>query len=321
MFRTLCITTETLAKFESHLGHCLQLFPQSLQLTSSLPLDPCIMAPLMYFQNSRIMLHRHNLSPSCSPEQRSQAIEQCVHAARDTANVLSRSMLPHVHSQEWEQRFIISATSMLCTHFWRCMLFLLFRHCYEPFFVILRASSTINGTRVVNLCCGRYLSFFLRQLIERYDQSGNLDVEQDEELLVWLSGDLQATTNSWVWGNAETGTHLSRRQKHGRPRHVSIEQDSRDTGRGHSPSWDSMLSEEEQHDWGGWQQIDGSARYLQQLVERRQAAVHDQAQAGISGPGTASGTPTTPGPTLAPINDPSHPSEQKRSRITIANII
>lgn len=319
-FRTLCITNEALTRFESYLGECLQLFPRILQLSSSIPLDSCIMAPIVHFQNVRILLHRHNLSPSCSPEQRLQAIEQCTHASRDTANLLSRCMIPHMNAHEWEQRFVLSTTTILCTHLWRCMLFLSLRQQYDACFIVLRAAMTIGEARNINISCGRYLSSFIRRLIERYEQSPNIDVEQDEDLLVFLSADLQATTNSWVWGNAETGTHLSRRQKHGRPRHTSIEQDTQPQNERHSPSWAGMLTEDEQHDWGGWQHLERSVRYLQQLTETR-ANVTNHVQPEPSHGGNTTTSPQTTGPILPPINTAQQTQDVNRSRMTIANII
>ena len=320
-FRPLCITSETLAKFESHLGECLHLFPRPLQLSSTAALDPCIMAPLISFQNARLLLHRHNLSPSCSPEQRTQAVEQCLHASRDTASVLSRCMLP----PDWEQRFILSASSMLCTHLWRCMLFLLVRQVYDAFYLLLRAASTINDARSVNICCGRHLSFFVRFLIERKEKPNHVEVDQDEELLVYLSADMQASTNSWVWGSTETGTHLSRRQKHGRPKNTQNEQDPLGTTATNSPSWDNMLSEEQQNDWGGWQHIETLARYLQQLSERqRYQHNHIQQHLRISplSNGPSNGPePASLGPTLAPITVPTEVPDPNRSRMTIASII
>jgi hypothetical protein len=350
-FRSLCITSETLARFESHLGECLQLFPRPLHLSSTTALDPCIMAPLLSFQNARIVLHRHNLSPACSPEQRTQAIEQCLLASRDTASVISRCMM--MQAQDWEQRFVLSATTMWCTHIWRCMLFLLFRQVYDAFFLLLRAAATINDTRSINISCGRNLSFFVRCLIERAERAGNLDLDQDEEMMVYLSGDLQASTNSWVWGNAETGTHLSRRQKHGRPKNAQNEHDTPLNSDPKTPSWDDILTEEEQHDWGGWQHVEQSARYLQQLSDRRrfQHVQHNPNQ--LDGPPHPPPISRSPlplpvfqnnparrdsGPTLAPINTsisiqtppppppiiststPDGP-DPNRSRMTIANII
>ncbi|RMZ85753.1 hypothetical protein DV737_g479, partial [Chaetothyriales sp. CBS 132003] len=215
LFRSLCITNDTLARFEGYLSDCMQLFPSALRLASGAPLDPRIISPLASFQNTRLMLHRHNLSPSCSPEQRAQAIDQCFNIARDTAHVISRCMTgPLAH--EAEERLIVAT-------------------------------------------------------------SGAVDLEQDEEVVAYLSGDLQATTNSWVWGNAETGTHLSRRQKHGRPKQGSQDSDHSSPAPTQPPSRDSMLSEEEQQDWGGWENLERGARFLQEIQQRRlQQHIHQQ---------------------------------------------
>lgn len=319
MFRSLCITNEALTKFETHLGECLKLLPQPLQPSTTTPLDPCLMAPILYFQNTRLLLHRHNLSPSSSPEQRSQAIERCVQAARDTATVLSRCMVPHTQSPDWEQRFILSSTTIICTHLWRCMLLLLFQQFFDAFYVILRAASAINDARFINICCGRHLSFFIRRLIEYYERGGSLDPEHDEEILVYVSADLQASTNSWVWGNAETGTHLSRRQKHGRPRNLHTENEHFPGNAASAPSWDGLLSEEEQHDWGGWQHVENSARYLQRLCDSRQHRMHDQHPSPY--PRQPGSNEHNPGLTLPPLNTPNTPTGDSRSRMTIANII
>lgn len=345
LFRSLCITNDTLMKFESHLGACLGLYPQALQLASATPIDPRNVMPLIYFQNTRFMLHRHNLSPSCSPEQRSQAVEHCVVAARDTANVISRCLSPDGHGPqpEAERRLMFSATTMFCTHLWRAMLFLLFRPVDDAFFILLRAANAVGSSKTINVSCGRYISFCLRKLVEKMESPAALDLEQDEEIVVYLSGDLQASTNSWVWGNAETGTHLSRRQKHGRPKQPSQDQDHVSPVQSHSPSWDSELTEDEQQDWGGWQTVDRGARYLQSLQDRRMNS-HAMGQHGERGTTSmlprmagleeqqtlppvcvpASAPSVVPGMVLAPIS-PSSQSQSSdttsKSRMTIANII
>ena len=325
LFRSLCITNDTLTKFESHLVGCLRLLPPSLQLSSTNPIDPRGVYPLIYFQNIRLMLHRHNLSPSCSAEQRSQAVEQLLLATRESAAVVSRCMTAQEHPHEVEQRLTLATTTLFCTHIWRCMLFMLFRPLDDAFFVLLRACRIIGTTKAVNVSCGRYLAFCLKKLIDKMEQPGAIDLDQDEEMLVYLSGDLQASTNSWVWGNAETGTHLSRRQKHGRPKQVSRDSDSLSPVPAQSPAWPSTLSPAEQQDWGGWQQVDEAARYLQQLQERRcrqqQLLPQERPVAllprlgslpGVGeqiGPRPTSGSPSTPS------------SESGKSRMTIANII
>jgi hypothetical protein len=347
LFRSLCITNDTMVKFESHLGTCLSLYPQSLQLASTSPIDPRDVMPLIYFQNARLMLHRHNLSPSCSPEQRSHAIEYCVAAARDTARVISRCILSESRAPqgEAERHLVFSANTMFCTHLWRAMLLLLFRPLDDAFHVLLRAASIVGATKSINLSCGRYLAFCLRKLVDKMESPAAIDLEQDEEIVAYLSGDLQASTNSWVWGNAETGTHLSRRQKHGRPKQLSQDSDHTSPIQSHSPSWDSALSEEEQQDWGGWDTIDRGARFLQNLQEKRlavQPTPFQSERAPVSilprMPGMedksmlpsvilppATAPSLTPGPVLAPIS-PSSQSQSSdttsgKSRMTIANII
>jgi hypothetical protein len=269
LFRSLCITSDTLTKFEGHLRDCMELFPPAFQASNPTALDARNVLPLIYFQNARLLLHRHNLSPSCSQEQRSEAIRQCSEASQDTARIISRCLSAQSSPQEVERNLILAATTLLCTHLWRCLLFLLFRPIDEGFFVILRAASVVGNTKAINVCCGRHLSFCVRKLIEKFEQPAPFDLEQDEEILVYLSADLQSSTNSWVWGNAETGTHLSRRQKHGRPKQIAQENEYTSPVSAPSPSWDSMLSQEEQQDWGGWPTLERAVRYLAQLQERR----------------------------------------------------
>ena len=332
LFRSLCITTETLSKFEGHLRDCMQLFPSGLQLGSNNTLDPRSLSPLICFQNARIMLHRHNLSPSCSPEQRAQAIEQSLAVARDTAGVLSRCTGAHA-KQEIEERLVLAATTLMCTHLWRCLLFLLFRPLDEAFFTILKAATVIGSTKAINICCGRHLSFCLRKLVEKFEIPGPIELEQDEEVLVYLSGDLQASTNSWVWGHAETGTHLSRRQKHGRSKQPAQDHEHLSPVSAQSPSWDSMLSQEEQHDWGGWEHVERGGRYLQQIQQQRfQQQLHQQEKPvsilprigalsqshDLATPGQG---PSRPGSSAMHLPQSGQAPEASRSRMNIANII
>lgn len=322
LFRSLCITSETLTKFESHLRDCMEIFPPALQLSNPTPLDPRNMLPPMYFQNIRLLLHRHNLSPSCSPEQRSEAVRQCLEASRDTARIVSRCLAAPGHPQEVERSLVLAATTMCCTHVWRSMLFLLFRPLDEAFFVMLRAVSMVGTTKAINTCCGRHLAFCVRRLIEKFEQPSSIDLEQDEEFLVYLSGDLQASTNSWVWGNAETGTHLSRRQKHGRPKAVSQDSDSISPVSAQSSSWDSMLSEDEQHNWGGWQNLERAARYLAQLQAKRMHHSPPQQEGPVSIlPRNLSHDQAGPALTTKSPTSQSTDSGSSRSRMAITSII
>lgn len=322
LFRSLCITSDTLTKFENHLRDCMELMPPCLQLNNPTALDPRDILPLIYFHNTRLLLHRHNLSPSCSPEQRSESVRECTDTARDTVRVISRCLSFSNSPHDVERSFVLAATTLFCTHLWRCMLFLLFRPLDDGFFLLVRAAAVIGNTKSINNCCGRHLAFCVRKMIEKFEQPGPIELESDEELLAYLSGDLQASTNSWVWGNAETGTHLSRRQKHGRPKAVSQDSDPHiSPTAAQSPSWDSMLSQQEQHDWGGWHNLDQAARHLAQLQEHR-LQQHERPITLLprnpSGTGLESGRPTsTP---ISPTSQ-STDSTSSKSKMAITSII
>ena len=336
LFKSLCITNETLIRFEGHLRACVAAFPKPLQLDSGSPIDPRLAGPLISFQNIRLLLYRHNLSPSCSPEQRSQAVDLCVSSARDTAQVISRCMMSDglISESEAQHRFALSATTMVCTHIWRSMLILLFKPLDDAFLALLRAASLIGNAKTVNLRCGRYLSFCLRSLVEKLEAGSNLDFEQDEEVVVYLSGDLQASTGSWVWGNAETGTHLSRRQKHGRLKSAQEQGTSMASESYQSSSWDSVLSAHEQQDWGGWQTVEQGARYLRSLQEKRLQMVqnypHDRPVSilpRITTSDEQSLRPPQTGTSLPPISPSSQSqsstdtSKDTKSRMTIASLM
>lgn len=256
--RSLCITIDARRRFEVHMNKCMNLFPVSLQLGATDPLDPMNMAPILHFQNVRLLLHRHNISPANSLEQRSASIDACVQIAQDTATVVSRCFLFLDREGSAEARLRISATALICTHLWRCMLFLAFRQHWVPFDVLLRYVAAVGDSRPVNVSCGRHLSLFLNALVEKREANDTKNLEEDEELIVLLSADLQAGTNSWVWGNTETGTLLSRRQRHSR----LVPDSSSSSSPSPQISLDSNVSKQEIEQWGGWQSVHEAARRL-----------------------------------------------------------
>jgi len=260
--RSLCITAEATNIFEARLISCLQLFPSQLRLGASGPLDPLIISPLMHFQNARILLYRHNISPTCSAEQRSAAIEKCEITAQDTASIISRCF--QVATEEAERRLRASATFSICTHLWRCMLFLAFKQSWSAFHVLLRYSALINDSKPVNTSCGRHLDSFLYRLLEicKHDRTQNL--EQDEELIALLSGDLHAGTKSGLWENSEAGTLLSRQRKHSRTAQATQEVAPSSGNTQRDMSADSLMSDESMQQWAGWQRIYQTAQWLEE---------------------------------------------------------
>ncbi|KAI9741763.1 MAG: hypothetical protein M1834_000149 [Cirrosporium novae-zelandiae] len=294
------LTPDTLNAFKSHIRTCMSSLPNQQTLQSSSYLDPQDLAPIIILQNSLLALYRHNLSPSCPPDVRITAINNCVETAKGTARLLSRCMLsgfshPNLPSatEDWRTRFVSAAGTMLCTHIWRCILFLCFRGEYADALTCAQASGAIGDRRMANIACGRNLAFFLRFLGTKL-QSGENNLERDEELMVYVSGDVQGSTeNSWMWEGSETGMQLNREVSSASISWYSFE------------PVPSTLSEADMKDWGGWESIQWSLRALLREQERRQAG-------GL--PGDMHSSNPNPATHVSASN-------ASTSRISIANII
>lgn len=209
------LAESALQAYDSHFNQCVNAFPAQHQGRTNGYLDPAELPPMIYLQNARLMLHRHNLTPICDSVERSAAIDRCVLVARDTAEFLRRCMLrpgdPRLHEAEqdktWESRMISASSAFLCTHVWRCTLFLCFRLDFENALSCARASAILGNARPVNVDCGRYLEFFLQEMISRLDQGAQLDT--DEDMIAYVSGDLQGSSeNSWIWQKSKGDVHL-----------------------------------------------------------------------------------------------------------------
>ncbi|KAI9795284.1 MAG: hypothetical protein M1833_007256 [Piccolia ochrophora] len=299
------IANPTLNTFDTHFSACMAAFPPQCQIHSAQPLDPQSLAPICYLQNARLILHRHNLSTSCSQEVRSAAIDHCVAAARDTVHLLSRSMRDPAQGSDrstkapdWSARLASVASAMLCTHLWRCTLFLCFRGYYSEALTCVQACAAIGELRVVNQACGRNLAFFLHTLVEKLQRGEGHNLEQDEEMMVYVSGDVQGSTeNSWVWQGSATGMELNHLERGVYPG-SEVEMARALDQHSHAP----RLSTTELQEWGGWPQIEWLLRAL--LREQEDSS---PSQAQLSAP---------PGALAQP-----QPSAQSSSRISIANII
>lgn len=297
--QSLYITRERLQSYEEYLHTCFSSFPQTFHTSASEPLDPRVIGPLICLQNARLLLQRHNLTPSCPADLRLEAIDKCVMVARDTAMTLSRcldpALSPKAASSEKPRLLAISASTVLCMHLWRCLLFLLFRADYAPAIILVQAASSIGGARPVNQCCGRHVEFFLHLLYSRLQKGHSGNFDEDEEMIAYVSGDLQSNPDtSWVWQERDRGWESSKlaTSAPGLP----------PLGQGRSGSTPSVRSpaptETEIPEWAGWEQVE---RSLQYLLERRPSA----RQASQWPPRRRS-----------PVSPPSD-----ASRMTIANII
>ena len=204
--RSTTVSPATLETFERHFNTCLATFPPHLHPKTDHNLDPRSLAPIIYLQNARLLLHRHNIAPYCQNIVRSTAMDYCVSTAMDTASVLSRCMRVQSGPSNWRVLFASCAGTLLCTHIWRCALFLLFRQEFAAALACIQASAAVGNDRAINVACGRYLAFFLRALLDRFRQGHFGDLDHDEEMMAYVSGDMQGTTDgSWVWQGSEMG--------------------------------------------------------------------------------------------------------------------
>lgn len=305
--RSSTIGPATLETFERHFDACLGTFPASYHPRSDQPLDPRLLAPIIYLQNARLILHRHNMSPVCPADARSTALDHCLSTALDTALLLSRCLQhPLPGGEDGRAVFASAATTILCTHIWRCTLFLLFRQEYAAALICVQASSLIGDLRAINASCGRYLAFFVRFLLDRIRRPGPpVDLTRDEELIAYVSGDMQGSTDgSWIWQGSETGSQLEVLSP---------------------PVTSSPVAAESGHEsmeWEGWEWIERTIQYLlseQQQQQQQERPLETQPQEQPSKPTEAFLGPESA--TAMNEAEGARRSSSSHSRMTIASII
>ena len=269
------LTKSALQAYDSHFNQCVHAFPAQQQGRANSYINPNHLTPIIYLQNARLMLHRHNMRPFCDSIERSAAIDHCVLVAKDTAGFLRRCMQPSgeprsceaEQDDSWESRMISASSAFLCTHVWRCTLFLCFRFDFENALSCVRASAILDNARPVNVDCGRYLEFFLNEMVFKLDQGTQLDT--DEEMIAYVSGDLQGSfENSWIWQDSKGTGHLGKRLQTPSERGgTDSKSQSRSPTRPHT----------KESDWNGWdhvlRNIEGLSR--RKIQERHHVAVQD----------------------------------------------
>lgn len=312
------IPPSTLATFEVHFKTCMAQFPPYCQISAPEPLDLRQLTPVIYLQNARIILHRHNLSTSCTRETRHAAIENCIRASLDTTNLLKRALGGGDRTRDSREPgfragrdggraaavFGFSASTMLSAHIWRCTLFLLFGGCYQEAAVCIEASRTIGHLREINVACGRHLAFFLvtmmekiRALDSRCGRFGGqppavttVRLVEDEELMAYVSGDLQGSADhSWIWVGNETGINLNSIGQSHTAAHQQQQQQQhhRSFGNTHPAGWGLQEAKDVQI-LGGVGETTGPAGMLSPDGMRTESA-------GGVGNGGGNGTPSSGG--------------------------
>ncbi|KAL2149695.1 hypothetical protein VTH82DRAFT_8347 [Thermothelomyces myriococcoides] len=276
------IAQTRLATFDQHFASCWRAFPPACRPSSTVALMPTFLNPVIYLLHARLLLHRHNLVPSCPSDARMTAVEQCMHIALETASLLSRTPTPALAE---------CATALLTTHTFRCALFLLLTGCLDQASECIRVLAAINNHREVAVPCGRYLAFFISVLGSRRAEiaaylsqaaaaaaasssSGHPTSSpygppphhrppanavrdallRDEELLAYVSADLQAGLDTaWVWSGSGEREETGPAPVAGK--HNLSDDDLR-----------SGLTPDERWEWGpgmaGWERLESSLRML-----------------------------------------------------------
>lgn len=265
------ISQQRVSAFESHFRQCLESsFPPQCYPSSNQPLAPHFLGPLAYLFHARMLLHRHNLSPRCSPNTRLAAVEGCTLVALDTAALVQRT------SASLDD----GATALLATHFFRCTLFLLLTGYFDQGTTCIRALASISTRRDVAISCGRYLSFFVSVLgpkraehadyVQRTRPPPSLrsphdhhtallqSIAADEELIAYTTADLQGSPdNNWLWGGLEREMNLERTSTSAVGTPSSSSSNSM-----YSSEARTGLTGEESKEWGGWARLEAAARAL-----------------------------------------------------------
>lgn len=264
------IAPPVLEAYDAHFVKCMVDFPSQHRLQKDGYIDPIELPPMIYLQNARIILHRHNMTPICEPSLRSAAIDSCLSVAKDTASFLRRCMqeLPaaspaQITTQDdtWEKRMVSAASAFFCTHIWRCTLFLCFRLEFEIALICARASAILGDTRPINTACGRYLEFFLQHLSSK--MQSNVQLDDDEEMIAYLSADHQGSFGvSWIWQESKGDVHLGRPMQGLR---VEAEDNVISQSNGTPTFKNADL------DWKGWGNILKSLNQLLQSKQRKES--------------------------------------------------
>lgn len=203
------LSPTTLQSCDTQFNHCLAAIPAHQQIRRTEHLDPCSILPMIYLQNARFILHRHNLTILNASEVRASALDHCAVIARDTTQLLSRCMTdpptPPLQQNTWTSRLTSAASAFLSTHVWRCTLLLCLRGEFEAASTCARASAAFGDARPINEACGKYVDFFLDRLMQKQHPEARAYIENDEEMIAYVSGDLQGSIeHSWIWQGGES---------------------------------------------------------------------------------------------------------------------
>jgi hypothetical protein len=188
--------------------------PDAYRQYSNAPLEVAALPPLFTLFSAQYHLHRRNLTPLCRPTERAEALNRCLSVAQGTAKYISRALYnaPKAEREKsWQTRILPIASNLVCMHLWRCVLMLCFCGDYDATLMCLHLSRGIGNIRKINVECSKYILFFIERLdVVRNGGRRPLELEEDEELLAYVSGDAQdSNEHSWVWAGTDITSPIS----------------------------------------------------------------------------------------------------------------
>ncbi|KAF2672623.1 hypothetical protein BT63DRAFT_132455 [Microthyrium microscopicum] len=324
------IASATLATWDEYFHSIIKSYPEHLQNNSTQSLEPFFLHSVFPLQVAQMLLYRHNLTTLCSPQERHDALNSCIRVAYDTVGYIRRVMRttppspdgPMINSLDQSKtlndRIRVQADNFICKHIWRTTLMLCFRGDYAAALECVRMSMVIDDMRKINIACGRNLSWFLSQLLSRVTtgQIGAHQLDLDEEMLAYATGDLQADPdNSWIWASDEvqsadglaTGPASAPAVTAPAPSPTPSEEEPKT----------ALLTDPEVSDWGGWARVEA---LIQELITEQEKQKESQHRYSLS---THSSTKRVQ---LSPKDTPTRSGASPAppvgaSRISIANII
>lgn len=273
------IPTEYQQELESELNLLTSKFHEPFHPSSTAYLNPSLLWISTIAPNTRLLLRRQNMLPQATPLERSAALASCAAAARETVLAISRSQQPQsVSSLPWEARIRSLPHPALCTHLWRCILFLSLSLDFTAAAKCAHVNATIGDLRTVNVACARNLVFFLNKLRDRIlaGAGARPQLDADDEMLAYASGDLQGDPqHAWIWEHGAGESGVAEDIMHGaehwdsRP-HANESKDFTTTqGQAFARS-----ENDPENDLGGWARVEALLTELSalQLQQREDAA-------------------------------------------------
>ena len=208
--RTTSLTPSIIASIDAQIERCVSFLSPPFRPSSKECLDATGMLPAIYLQDLRLLLHRQQINPLNSAMARAKGLDDCVKITTSSLDIFvrirqasisndNRTIEPPEERPGWKQEVASTATTFLCMHIWRCFLFLVAYDHYDAAQLCAKIAGAIGSLRTINEPCGRYAQFFLDWWIDAKKVRKTVLVD-DEELLAYLSADIQRNLDQWQEG-------------------------------------------------------------------------------------------------------------------------